>query len=367
MSQALAQLGETDVSAIEAVIAKGDLSALTAEERIDYYVNTCRSLGLNPMTKPFDFISLKGKVTLYATRGATDQLRDVRHVTITSLKREFENGLCMVTVEAALPDGRRDTATGIVALGHLQGEELANAIMKAETKAKRRVTLSICGLGWMDETEADTVAGAFSSRRFTDELVSAGVVDGEYASAGAQLPQQPERPGGQPRQEPSPRQVKYLWAILREKGWQDDEIDGALQDWFGAGSVAELTRREVSDFIERANSGPKWVDPRQRQMFDAEPIEGSFRDVEVVDEETGEIHSPEGEATSTEGVSQSTAVTSDADAELVAYAECRDRLEAARNAAEVNAAWKETIQRGLGGNSELYSLYERQLDEVRRG
>jgi hypothetical protein len=29
--------------------------------------------------------------------------------------------------------------------------------MKAETKAKRRVTLSICGLGFLDETEVETL------------------------------------------------------------------------------------------------------------------------------------------------------------------------------------------------------------------
>ena len=32
--------------------------------------------------------------------------------------------------------------------------------MKAKTKAKRRVTLSICGLGILDESEADTMPGA---------------------------------------------------------------------------------------------------------------------------------------------------------------------------------------------------------------
>src|SRR5690606_24912460 len=37
---------------------------------------------------------------------------------------------------------------------------LANAYMKAETKAKRRVTLSICGLGWLDETETETIPDA---------------------------------------------------------------------------------------------------------------------------------------------------------------------------------------------------------------
>ena len=42
----------------------------------------------------------------------------------------------------------------------LVGEELANAYMKAETKAKRRVTLSICGLGWLDDSETESIRGA---------------------------------------------------------------------------------------------------------------------------------------------------------------------------------------------------------------
>jgi hypothetical protein len=33
-------------------------------------------------------------------------------------------------------------------------------MMKAETKAKRRVTLSICGLGMLDETEVADIPGA---------------------------------------------------------------------------------------------------------------------------------------------------------------------------------------------------------------
>ena len=40
----------------------------------------------------------------------------------------------------------------------VQGENRANAMMKAETKAKRRVTLSVCGLGMLDETEAEPLA-----------------------------------------------------------------------------------------------------------------------------------------------------------------------------------------------------------------
>ena len=46
---------------------------------------------------------------------------------------------------------------GVVSIDKLSGEFRANAILKAITKAKRRVTLSVCGLGFLDETEVETL------------------------------------------------------------------------------------------------------------------------------------------------------------------------------------------------------------------
>jgi hypothetical protein len=43
---------------------------------------------------------------------------------------------------------------------NLKGETKANAMMKAETKAKRRLTLSMAGLGMLDESEIDSINGA---------------------------------------------------------------------------------------------------------------------------------------------------------------------------------------------------------------
>ncbi len=54
---------------------------------------------------------------------------------------------------------RTDESIGAVPLPTSPADK-ANAMMKAETKAKRRVTLSICGLGMLDETEIETIAGA---------------------------------------------------------------------------------------------------------------------------------------------------------------------------------------------------------------
>lgn len=149
---------------LDQVIGTGDIQKLTPQERVAYYRSVCESTGLNPMTSPFEYVVLSGKMRLYATRGATDQLRFIHKVSITQLETEARDGLYIVTAHARSGDGRTDSSTGAVPFGNLQGEARANAIMKAETKAKRRVTLSICGLGWLDETEIDSVPGAQTVR-----------------------------------------------------------------------------------------------------------------------------------------------------------------------------------------------------------
>jgi hypothetical protein len=53
---------------MEKVVIGGDLSELNAAQRADYYTAVCRSLGLNPLTKPFEFLTLNGKLRLYALR-----------------------------------------------------------------------------------------------------------------------------------------------------------------------------------------------------------------------------------------------------------------------------------------------------------
>lgn len=148
-----------DLGRIEQVLINGDLSRLTEVERLKYYKNVCETLGLNPLTKPFDYISLNGKLTLYARKDATDQLRKIHKVSIKISSRATIEGVHIVTAIGSLPDGRADESVGAVPTSNLKGDVLANAFMKAETKAKRRVTLSICGLGIFDETEVENIRG----------------------------------------------------------------------------------------------------------------------------------------------------------------------------------------------------------------
>lgn len=160
MSNALAVTAPDAGAIVENVVVKGDLKDLSPVDRSNYYRAVCQSVGLNPLTKPFEYITLNGKLTLYARKDATDQLRSLRGVSVTIVSREQVGDVYLVIARATTPDGRTDESIGAVTVGSLKGDALANALMKAETKAKRRVTLSICGLGMLDETETETIPGA---------------------------------------------------------------------------------------------------------------------------------------------------------------------------------------------------------------
>jgi hypothetical protein len=71
------------------------------------------------------------------------------------------------------------------------GDVLANALMKAETKAKRRVTLSLAGLGWLDETELDTIPGVRVGEPNGDheagEIMCTGMLDAPEGEGATRL------------------------------------------------------------------------------------------------------------------------------------------------------------------------------------
>jgi hypothetical protein len=180
---------------IERVVIKGDLRQLTPEQKSNFYFRVCESLGLNPLTKPFAYITLNGKEVLYALRDCTDQLRNVHGVSVEELSENERAGIFIVTAKVRNAKGRTDVATGAVSITNLRGELLANALMKAETKAKRRATLSICGLGFLDETEVGDIPGADPTPRVAPKpapLKLAVPRDAHKPLADAQLQHDPE-------------------------------------------------------------------------------------------------------------------------------------------------------------------------------
>ena len=164
-------------TSLEKVLVHGDLASLTPQERMSYYNTLCQSVGLNPLSRPFEYLKLSGRLTLYARKDATDQLRAIHGISVQLVERSRVDDCYVVLARATNAYGRHDESTGVVAIKGLSGEALANALMKAETKAKRRVTLSICGLGMLDETETETIPGATldHNRRIQDLRESLGV------------------------------------------------------------------------------------------------------------------------------------------------------------------------------------------------
>jgi hypothetical protein len=150
---------KSDKSILETVLLQGDLSKLTPTERVNYYKKVCESIGINPLTRPFDYITLNGKLTLYAKKDCTDQLRNLHNVSIDDVDIQETPSGFLVKVKGHDETGRSDVEIGVVSKNDMQGK-LENVQMKAVTKAKRRLTLSICGLGFLDETEIETIPEA---------------------------------------------------------------------------------------------------------------------------------------------------------------------------------------------------------------
>ena len=159
-TQSQTSISAAGIAAMEAYVAAGDIERLAPRERVALYRAVCESLGLNPLTQPFQYLRLSGKTIMYATKSCTEQLRMIHGVSVLRMDRSVADDLLTITVSVRDRTGREDISTGVVSLAGLRGDALANQAMKAETKAKRRATLSICGLAMLDETEIETIPGA---------------------------------------------------------------------------------------------------------------------------------------------------------------------------------------------------------------
>jgi hypothetical protein len=216
-----------DEAIIERVIAIGDLKQLKPEERNNYYLAICRSVGLNPLTRPLEYIMLSGKLVLYARKDCSEQLRKIHGVSI-KLVTGRDGDVFRSKAIAKLPDGREDEDIGSVFVKGLGGEYLCNAEMKAVTKSKRRVTLSICGLGFLDETEIETIPSATP--------VPAQIEAGEPVAG---LITRNQR-----------KQMNDFIAALKMKfGLTNDVLQAKMCDATGVEHSSELTEAQAEDMI----------------------------------------------------------------------------------------------------------------------
>lgn len=161
------------------IVLKGDLSGLNESQKKEYYLYRCRQVGLDPAAKPFDLLTLNGKQVLYANASATQQLCSLHRLSTQITHRERVDDIYIVSVRVTGADGRVSENQGAVSVGNARGDALANAILKATTKAIRRSVLSHCGLGMLDETEVETIPNAQVSPVQVQAVEPVEVLDAE--------------------------------------------------------------------------------------------------------------------------------------------------------------------------------------------
>lgn len=193
-----------DPTVIDQAVMLGDMKQMDPPTRLAFYRAVCLSVGLNPLTQPFTALERQDKtVWLYANSSCTQQLAALHKVSFRDMTRAQEQILgepfYVVTVTAYTPDGRAVPSQSVVSLAKkkktqkgtwpngdpkwidvldtdgepimvpLRGEALANAIMKADTKALRRATLALVGLGWVySDFEGQRMALNMQTGEITD-------------------------------------------------------------------------------------------------------------------------------------------------------------------------------------------------------
>jgi hypothetical protein len=260
------------ITAIESALLNNDLMSLSPAERLMYVKTKCDRLGLVFEDAPFGYIVLNGKLTLYAKKDCTDQLRVIHNVSVKVVSRELVDDVYVVNAIASKPDGREANDIGCVFIGNKKGDDKANAMMKANTKAMRRVTLGICGLGGLvDESEIHSIKGA-------------KIVDENYVPLFQMTPEQrsvlgeamrtngyskidlmafiAQYAGGKPNSESEYRET--LLAMSQTKPKVRLISDNADQDL-----TREIQRLAMDEAVQAFNAATRDLDARRSQDIEA--------------------------------------------------------------------------------------------------
>jgi hypothetical protein len=145
---------------------------------------------------------------------------------------QHQNQMAVFRAKVTIPSGA--SATG---WGSEGSDDFGDYLEKAETKALGR---ALAALGFGTQFCPDFDFGA-DRQRVVDSPVD--IRSGRTANA-----------GNGARQEATPRQVKYLYAVAREVGIANDELEERSQEGFGC-TVSELSRRDISALIEQIQAG----------------------------------------------------------------------------------------------------------------
>jgi hypothetical protein len=138
-----------------------NLNTATNEQLDEYRSKTASILKIDPFMLDYIWMSdpetgLKNRV-LYAKRGAAEVLRQNLNINVESLVPSVaQDGLLSFMATGKDKTGRQEIAVGSAYLDGLKGDKKAHAVMTAQTRAIRRLTLQFVGGGILDETEVQS-------------------------------------------------------------------------------------------------------------------------------------------------------------------------------------------------------------------
>jgi hypothetical protein len=154
-----------------------------------------------------------------------------------------DDGMAVFRARVAIPGG--GSASGWGSEGY---NDFRDYLEKAETKALGR---ALAALGFGTQFCPDFDFGA-DRGAVVDSPIDFASTRGRRMAEGQ--PDNGDRRVASLNQPVTPRQLKFIQAIAREKGLSDDELNGEIERVYGKATVAELDRRDASAFIDRLQS-----------------------------------------------------------------------------------------------------------------
>ncbi len=193
--------------------------------------------------EPGRFLTKVGGADYLEVKWRLVWLRDIHpDAAIETELVRHEGTFAVFKATVRIPGG--GSATG---WGSEGADDFRDYIEKAETKALGR---ALAALGFGTQFCPDFDFGA-AAGKVVDSPIDIVATRASRASSPAR--EQGERPVAQLNQPATQRQIRYVQAIAREAGLDDDGLKTEVDRLFG-GSLDDLSRRDASALIERLQS-----------------------------------------------------------------------------------------------------------------
>jgi hypothetical protein len=248
---------EAEPAVVEQLI-RGDVSSVPREALLRYVFTFCERVGISPLAVPFSLMKTQRGMQLVANRNFYDAVASKYTVSRECVGEGFFEGtkLYFTRYRATTPDGRVTEDMALVDTAGLNGNDLANAIMKAHTKGRNRVTRAHLGFPFPDETEAETVPGA--SVVSINEVPNGG--NGEPPAA------EPEPPKA------GVQQIKRIHVLAKKLGMDENAYRSFLEQRFGVRSSKSLTPEQAEELAREMAQLLREREQAQEQVQELEQV-----------------------------------------------------------------------------------------------